>query len=188
MAAAAGLALAWATHELVFILIFIFGSFLLFRLFWEWRPRLFVLMLAGDGTYKGVRILKPETLARMRQDETTPEIRRAGAFFPGPGMGFGLGFSLVTDDKVQRPGNGTFSWWGIAGTEFWVDPKNDVFMVFMIIPIVAPGMGEVLLQVSPWQSIFVFMGGLALGTGILFGLYPALRASRLEPIQALRYE
>lgn len=92
----------------------------------------FVLMLAGDGEYKGVRILKKETLLRMRQDETTPEIRRAGMFFPGQGMGFGLGFSLVTDDKVQRPGNGTFSWWGIAGTEFWVDPKNETFVIFMI--------------------------------------------------------
>lgn len=92
----------------------------------------FVLMLAGDGEYKGVRVLKKETLARMRQDETTPEIRKAGLFFPGPGMGFGLGFSLVEDDTLQRPGAGTFSWWGIAGTEFWVDPKNDVFMVFMV--------------------------------------------------------
>ncbi|MGA0608127.1 serine hydrolase domain-containing protein [Phenylobacterium sp. VNQ135] len=92
----------------------------------------FVLMLAGDGEYKGVRILKKETLMRMRQDETTPEIRQAGMFFPGRGMGFGLGFSLVLDDTVQRPGNGTFSWWGIAGTEFWVDPKNEVFMVFMV--------------------------------------------------------
>ena len=92
----------------------------------------FVLMLAGNGEYKGVRIIKPETLARMRQDETTPAIRQAGQFFPGRGMGFGLGFSLVTDDTVQRPGTGTFSWWGIAGTEFWVDPKNDAFMVFMI--------------------------------------------------------
>lgn len=92
----------------------------------------FVLMLENNGTYKGVRILKPETLARMRQDETTPEIRKAGLFFPGPGMGFGLGFSLVNDDTLQRPGKGTFSWWGIAGTEFWVDPKNDLFMVFMV--------------------------------------------------------
>jgi CubicO group peptidase (beta-lactamase class C family) len=92
----------------------------------------FALMLAGDGQYRGVRILKPETLARMRQDETTPEVRRAGTFFPGPGMGFGLGFSLVNDDTVQRPGKGTFSWWGIAGTEFWVDPKNDVVVVFMV--------------------------------------------------------
>jgi CubicO group peptidase (beta-lactamase class C family) len=92
----------------------------------------FVLMLAGEGEYKGVRILKKETLARMRQDETTPAIRQAGMFFPGRGMGFGLGFSLVLDDTVQRPGAGTFSWWGIAGTEFWVDPKNEVFMVFMV--------------------------------------------------------
>jgi len=92
----------------------------------------FVLMLAGDGEYKGVRILKKETLLRMRQDETTPEVRRAGLFFPGAGMGFGLGFSLVTDDKLQRPGNGTFSWWGIAGTEFWVDPKNEAFVIFMV--------------------------------------------------------
>ncbi|HZG67146.1 MAG TPA: flippase activity-associated protein Agl23, partial [Herpetosiphonaceae bacterium] len=45
--AAASLALAWATHELVFILIFIFGSFLLFRLFWEWRSWLFMVLLAA---------------------------------------------------------------------------------------------------------------------------------------------
>jgi len=92
----------------------------------------FALMLEGGGQYRGVRILKPETLARMQQDETTPEIRRAGLFFPGAGMGFGLGFSLVKDDKMQRPGTGTMSWWGIAGTEFWVDPKNDLVMVFMV--------------------------------------------------------
>ena len=47
------------------------------------------------------------------------------------GMGFGLGFSLVTDDTVQRPGAGTHSWWGIAGTEFWVDPTNRVVGVVM---------------------------------------------------------
>ncbi len=92
----------------------------------------FALMLQAGGQYKGVRIIKTETLARMRQDETTPDIRRAGFFFPGNGVGFGLGFSLVNDDTVQRPGAGTFSWWGIAGTEFWVDPKNDVVMVFMV--------------------------------------------------------
>ncbi len=92
----------------------------------------FALMLQGNGTYKGVQILKPESVAKMRQDQTTPDIRKAGLFFPGPGMGFGLGGSVVIDDKLARPGNGTYSWWGIAGTEFWVDPKNDLFMVFMV--------------------------------------------------------
>jgi CubicO group peptidase (beta-lactamase class C family) len=92
----------------------------------------FTLMLAGDGEYRGVRVLKSETLAAMRVDQTDPAIRGKGLFFPGPGMGFGLGFSLVLDDTRQRPGTGTFSWNGIAGTEFWVDPKNDLFMIFLI--------------------------------------------------------
>lgn len=45
--ALAGLALTWATHELVFILIFIGGSFLGFRMLWEWRPRVFFLAVAA---------------------------------------------------------------------------------------------------------------------------------------------
>lgn len=92
----------------------------------------FVMMLANHGTYKGVQILKPETEALMMIDQTSADIRSKGLFFPGQGMGFGLGVSLVIDDTKQRPGNGTFSWNGIAGTEWWYDPKNDVFMVWMI--------------------------------------------------------
>lgn len=36
------------------------------------------------------------------------------------------------------------------------------FMIFMAIPIVAPGIGQVILLSGPWQNIFIFMGGLAL--------------------------
>lgn len=36
------------------------------------------------------------------------------------------------------------------------------FMVFMAIPIIAPGIGQVLLLTGPWQTIFIFMGVLAL--------------------------
>ena len=36
-----------------------------------------------------------------------------------------------------------------------------IFMVFMAMPIIAPGVGQVLLLTGPWQSIFVFMAGLA---------------------------
>ena len=40
------------------------------------------------------------------------------------------------------------------------------FMVFMAIPIIAPGIGQVLLLTGPWQSIFIFMGLLALALWI----------------------
>jgi DHA1 family bicyclomycin/chloramphenicol resistance-like MFS transporter len=36
-----------------------------------------------------------------------------------------------------------------------------IFMVFMVIPIVAPGIGQVILLTGPWQYIFLFMGILA---------------------------
>ena len=36
-----------------------------------------------------------------------------------------------------------------------------VYMVFMAIPIVAPGIGQLILFVGPWQHIFLFMAGLA---------------------------
>ncbi|KRA99295.1 MFS transporter [Devosia sp. Root685] len=36
------------------------------------------------------------------------------------------------------------------------------FMVFMAVPIIAPGIGQVLLLTGPWQTIFIFMGVLAL--------------------------
>ena len=36
-----------------------------------------------------------------------------------------------------------------------------IFMVFMVIPIVAPGSGQIILLTGPWQYIFLFMGILA---------------------------
>ena len=45
-----------------------------------------------------------------------------------------------------------------------------VTMVFIVVPILAPGVGEGILQVSGWRSIFVFMLIVALGVGALGAL------------------
>ncbi|HEY0919357.1 multidrug effflux MFS transporter [Devosia sp.] len=46
-----------------------------------------------------------------------------------------------------------------------------IFMVFMAVPVIAPGLGQVLLFVSPWPALFIFMAGLA----TVFGLWALLR-------------
>jgi DHA1 family bicyclomycin/chloramphenicol resistance-like MFS transporter len=46
------------------------------------------------------------------------------------------------------------------------------FMVFMVVPIIAPGIGQVLLLTGPWETIFIFNGALA--AAITFWAYMRL--------------
>jgi CubicO group peptidase (beta-lactamase class C family) len=50
------------------------------------------------------------------------------------GHGFGLGFAVRRQTGVATfPGSaGTIHWSGIAGTNFWVDPKEELFAILMI--------------------------------------------------------
>lgn len=41
-----------------------------------------------------------------------------------------------------------------------------VFMVFMAVPIIAPGIGQIVLLTGPWEYIFYFMGALGLMIGV----------------------
>ena len=49
------------------------------------------------------------------------------------GVGFGLGFAVTLDPTLTLvPGNvGDFYWGGAAGTYFWIDPLEDLAVVFM---------------------------------------------------------
>jgi CubicO group peptidase (beta-lactamase class C family) len=49
------------------------------------------------------------------------------------GVGFGLGFSVVQDGAATKVvGNeGEYGWGGAASTAFWVDPVDDLVVVFL---------------------------------------------------------
>jgi len=103
----------------------------------------FCQMLLNGGELDGVRILAPKTIALMTSDQLpatterhTPVAMALGAFGPVPEMGtsFGLGFAIRVDPgRNPVPGSvGDFSWAGITGTYFWVDPKEKLVTVLMV--------------------------------------------------------
>jgi hypothetical protein len=53
---------------------------------------------------------------------------------PAPGFGFGLGFEVRTAvGEASQPGSvGEYGWSGAAGTTFWVDPKEQLYAIYMI--------------------------------------------------------
>ncbi len=99
----------------------------------------FCRMLLGGGELDGVRLLGPRTielmtrnhlpggcdlkkLARGRFSETSYE-----------GVGFGLGFSVTLDlVAAQSVGStGEYAWGGAASTAFWIDPAEDLIVIFL---------------------------------------------------------
>lgn len=94
----------------------------------------FAQMMLNGGTLEGRRYLRAETVATMTSDHIGPGsgIARDFYYFPGEGFGFGYGFAVRTKLLASEPGPiGEFRWDGVAGTFFWVDPKDDMFVVFM---------------------------------------------------------
>ena len=92
----------------------------------------FLSMLANGGTLDGKRYLGPKTLAYMTSDHLGADIVPGPLYLPGPGYGFGLGFAVRKEAGVATsPGSvGDYNWGGAGGTYFWVDPKENMFVVY----------------------------------------------------------
>jgi len=99
----------------------------------------FAQALCNDGELEGERIIGRKTLELMTSNHLPGGTdlmhhalgRWAETTFSG--IGFGLGFS-VTLDPAQAQISGTpgeFSWGGAASTTFWIDPIEDLVVVFM---------------------------------------------------------
>lgn len=96
----------------------------------------FLQMLLGGGTLDGKRYLGPATVRQMTADHAS-----AGAgivpgplYLPGAGYGFGLGFAVrrATGEAAYPGEAGEYYWGGAGGTYMWVDPKSDMFVIFMM--------------------------------------------------------
>jgi len=100
----------------------------------------FCQMLLNGGELDGVRVISRATVEEMTRNQLPPGIRIN--YFPIPildvrpeaGNGFGLNLMVrTTDGRSQIPGNiGDYTWPGIFGTYFWVDPKKELIVVMMI--------------------------------------------------------
>jgi CubicO group peptidase (beta-lactamase class C family) len=103
----------------------------------------FCQMLLNDGELDGVRVLSPQAVKQMTTNALPPDIRIFGnEVGPLAGRGFGLGFAVRSDPVHSwTPGAvGSFSWAGLWGTQFWIDPAEKLVGLQMIQA--APGKGR----------------------------------------------
>ncbi len=100
-------------------------------------------MFLNDGSLNGVRLISRKSVELMRSNHLPEGIQFAplvpvqfGAFAPTPemGQGFGLGFA-VRMEPGRNPllgSVGDYSWAGLYGTYFWIDPKENLAAVYMM--------------------------------------------------------
>ena len=94
----------------------------------------FAQMLLNGGTLNGKRILGPKTVAYMTSDHMSAAIAPGPLYVPWPGFGFGLGFA-VRNDQGRNPLPGSpndYYWGGAYGTYFWHDPRERMYVIFMM--------------------------------------------------------
>jgi CubicO group peptidase (beta-lactamase class C family) len=97
----------------------------------------FSQMLLDGGKLGGTPVVSRSTIALMTSDHLGA--RPSSPVGPGelllgvPGYTFGLGFAVRTGaGTAGLPGSaGEYMWGGAGGTYFWVDPKEELAVVFM---------------------------------------------------------
>lgn len=100
------------------------------------------LFWRNGGMLDGERLVARSTVALMTANHLPAHVAMGadmgyfGAQLPSPamGQGFGLGFAVRTAPGLNPlPGSvGDFSWSGIYGTYFWIDPQEDLFAILMM--------------------------------------------------------
>jgi len=95
----------------------------------------FAMMLMNQGRSGEARLLGPRTVTYMLSDQLGPNIKNliGNADPTRADYGFGLGLAVrTTPGVIKMMGSvGQFSWPGASGTDWWVDPKEELAVVYM---------------------------------------------------------
>jgi CubicO group peptidase (beta-lactamase class C family) len=98
----------------------------------------FCEMLRRGGDLDGERILGPRTIDLMTRNhlaggrDLTQMALGSFSETANEGVGFGLGFAMTLDAvNAGGLGEGDYYWGGAASTIFWVDPREDMCVIFM---------------------------------------------------------
>ncbi len=94
----------------------------------------FAQALYQGGTFGGSRLIGRKTLEWMTSDHLGPNVRIGTPSLLQPGHTFGLGLAVRREAGMgQTPGTpGEFFWGGVAGTYFWVAPKEELYALMMV--------------------------------------------------------
>lgn len=72
----------------------------------------------------------------------------------------------------------------VFGGRLMAEVMSLIMMVFMIVPVIAPGSGQIIMLVSTWHMIFVFIGTMAtlVGAWMYFRLPETLKPENIRPL------
>jgi len=98
----------------------------------------FSQMLLNDGELDSARLLSPTTVRFMRRNQLPDNHDMAAMGQPVwsetsyDGIGFGLGWAVVLDPVKAHlvTSVGEHHWGGAASTFFWLDPEEDLYVIF----------------------------------------------------------
>jgi methyl acetate hydrolase len=101
-----------------------------------------IRMLLNGGALEGARILRPETVALMGQNQigrveagilktTAPGLSNNVDFFPGISLKWGFGHMINMAPVPEGRSAGSLTWAGLYNTYYWIDPKRRIAAVFM---------------------------------------------------------
>jgi len=99
----------------------------------------FLQMLLNGGEFNGQRLLSPKTVELMTVDHL-PDV----GFRAGQGQGFGLGFYVVTDlgARGMLGSEGEYGWGGAYHSTYWVDPAEELIVIYLTQIIPATGLDD----------------------------------------------